>query len=186
VLYPYEMTEQLSASARRCPVLVVDDDAPHREALAAYLIDAGHEVRLAAHGAEAWEIVAQMEPPPCLIVLDLRMPVMNGFEFLSRLRALRGRTGRLPVCVLTGETVTDELPTPYVLSKPVELPRLMAIVDRHCPGAQTASRPATASLQENLARLERLLRAAPAAQGRQARDQSRARVTSNAIRRLSP
>jgi CheY-like chemotaxis protein len=149
-------------AVRCCPVLVVDDDQNHREALAEILIDRGHSVRLAADGAAAWAIVTQMEPRPCLIVLDLQMPRMDGYEFLSNLRALRGALGRLPVCVVSGEQISERLPTPYVLRKPVMTERLLAIVEKHCreDHARAAAAPPAA---DDHARLQRLLQEVRAA-----------------------
>lgn len=64
-------------------VLAVDDDRDLREFYGALLRDEGHEVRLARDGVEA---LAQLDWGPDLILLDLMMPVMDGYEFLRRLR----------------------------------------------------------------------------------------------------
>ncbi len=66
-------------------VLVVDDDAGIRRMIAAVLEDEGYRVRLADHGREALDRIA--EHPPQLVVLDLQMPVMSGWELHEQLRA---------------------------------------------------------------------------------------------------
>ncbi|MGH2500106.1 MAG: response regulator [Candidatus Limnocylindria bacterium] len=84
-------------SQRRLRVLAVDDDPALRRFYAALLNEEGHEVALAANGAEA---LAHLDWLPDLILLDLMMPVMDGYEFLRRLRQTpRGRD--VPVLVLS-------------------------------------------------------------------------------------
>ncbi len=84
-------------SARR--VLVVEDEAPVARLLAIFLRDAGYAVEVAGTGGEA---VARLHvQPPDLIVLDLALPDMDGWEVLRTVRA-RARTRALPVVVLTG------------------------------------------------------------------------------------
>ena len=78
------------------PVLVVDDDAAIRRVIAAAVAEEGYAVAEAADGAAALALVRAA--PPCLILLDLRMPGMNGWEFARRYRALPGPRAPL-VCV---------------------------------------------------------------------------------------
>ena len=66
----------------RTTVLVVDDDAEIRQALAELLEDEEYEVLLAANGKEALDLVAN-GPRPDVILLDVMMPVMDGWHFLS-------------------------------------------------------------------------------------------------------
>ncbi len=72
-------------------VLVVDDDADMRQRLRSVLERSGWRVREAGDGAEALARVA--ESLPHLVLLDLTMPVMDGFSFLHRLRGVPGRLG---------------------------------------------------------------------------------------------
>jgi DNA-binding response OmpR family regulator len=76
-------------------ILVIDDSAPVREMLAAVLRRAGHEVLLAAGGEEGMRLFSAR--PPDLVVLDLHMAGMDGWETLERLRAISER----PVIMLT-------------------------------------------------------------------------------------
>jgi len=86
-------------------VLVVDDDADTRERLQALLRREGWSVATAENGAVALEEVAR--ETPCLILLDLMMPEMDGFTFLRELRA-RAEWCAIPVVVLTAKDITAE------------------------------------------------------------------------------
>src|SRR3990172_9140350 len=84
-------------------ILVVDDEPAVRDALERALRTAGYVVRLAANGAEGLEAVADQHPD--LVVLDVLMPVMDGFEACRRLRAAGDRT---PVLMLTARDAIDD------------------------------------------------------------------------------
>lgn len=84
---------------RRKRLLVVEDDAEVLEALCEVFVDDGYEVVRAGNGAEALRYFERAAPPD-LIVLDLTMPVMDGYEFLER-RALRRDLVAIPVLVLS-------------------------------------------------------------------------------------
>jgi two-component system, chemotaxis family, chemotaxis protein CheY len=77
-------------------VLVVDDDPDLREFLRLMLTSMGFEVTSAANGREALDVMEDHDPD--LILLDMKMPIMNGWEFC---RALEGRDARPPIVVLT-------------------------------------------------------------------------------------
>ena len=86
-------------------ILVVDDDADARARLRSVLERNGWTVSEAANGREALDIVAHT--PPQLILLDLTMPVMDGFAFLHELRQRPG-CSELPVVVLTARDLDAE------------------------------------------------------------------------------
>jgi CheY-like chemotaxis protein len=86
-------------------VLVVEDDYATRRLLRRYLQRDGWTVRTAADGQEALEEMQQQSPG--LVLLDLMMPVMDGLEFLSHLRA-ESRWDDVPVVVTTGKDLSDE------------------------------------------------------------------------------
>ena len=84
-------------------ILVVDDQPDVRERSVRALRAVGHEVVEAENGSEALEVAAEQTPD--LVLLDLMMPVMDGFEFLDRFRATEG--GRsVPVIVVTSKDLT--------------------------------------------------------------------------------
>ncbi|HYR94860.1 MAG TPA: response regulator transcription factor [Methylomirabilota bacterium] len=79
-------------------VLVVEDDADLRELCAIVLRDAGHEVVEARDGAQAFD---RMKTEPSAVVLDLLMPVVDGYEFLKQIRS-SSRYASVPVIVVSG------------------------------------------------------------------------------------
>jgi CheY-like chemotaxis protein len=108
---PFPMENLIATVRRHLPrtqggtVLVVDDDAAFRTALAEALrADLGCRVIEAGGGSEA--LAKIQDHAPDLVILDLLMPGMDGFEVLNRLR-LDKRTARLPVLVVTGKNLTD-------------------------------------------------------------------------------
>lgn len=109
-------------------VLIVDDDADIRDTLRDYLEDNGFEVMLAAHGGEALSLLALGKP--CLLLLDLVMPKMDGWELLRRLVA-QTPASAFPIYIST--SAPEQAPAGYpLLRKPLELSQLLEVVKRHC------------------------------------------------------
>src|SRR5438445_2271807 len=92
----------IAKSTRRPIVLVVDDFADNREMYSEYLSFAGYEVIEARNGKEA--IDAAQERLPDIIIMDLSLPVMDGWEATRRLKA-SDRTRGIPVVALTGHAL---------------------------------------------------------------------------------
>ena len=111
----------------RPSILVVDDQAEIRELVAAFLEGEGYLVRTARHGREALEVLQR--EIPALILLDLRMPVMDGWAFA---RELRRRGLWIPLVVMTAATDPDrwagQVQAAGCLPKPFELDSLLRIV----------------------------------------------------------
>lgn len=112
-------------------VLVVEDDQLLREALEEILVDEGIEVRTAANGAEALAYLDTWEPD--LIVLDLMMPVMDGFAFREAHRE-RGIAPRSRLLVLSAARDLDgaaaQVDADAYLPKPFRLGEVLAVVHR--------------------------------------------------------
>jgi CheY-like chemotaxis protein len=110
-------------------ILVVDDDPDLREFLRLMLTSMGFEVTSAANGQEALDDMKGHDPD--LILLDMKMPVMNGWEFC---RALEGRDTHPPIVVLTAAPDpagrAAEVHADGWLGKPFECADLEAIVRR--------------------------------------------------------
>jgi CheY-like chemotaxis protein len=108
-------------------VLVVDDDPDIRETLREVIEAEGYAVLTAENGQVALERLRAM-PLPSLVILDLMMPTMSGWEVLGVLRT-DGRLGRLPVAVISasGTRVAPKGAT-HFLRKPIDLDRLLDIV----------------------------------------------------------
>jgi CheY-like chemotaxis protein len=87
------------------PVLIVEDDEPTRLIIRRILEREGWPVQEAANGQAALEQISQN--PPALILLDLMMPEMDGFEFMLRLRQ-QGHNRAIPVVVITAKNLTPE------------------------------------------------------------------------------
>jgi CheY-like chemotaxis protein len=85
-------------STQRCRVLFVDDDASIRKSTSMLLIAAGYEVATAEHGFDAL-LQLKNAPPPDIIISDLNMPQMSGFELLS---VVRRRFPEIPVIAVSG------------------------------------------------------------------------------------
>jgi two-component system chemotaxis response regulator CheY len=113
-------------------VLVVDDDPDILEALSEILEAEGFEIRRARNGKEALE---RLEPePPQLILLDLMMPVMDGWEFAQRMRQRPPEIARIPIIVLSADrnvgSKAADLGAVGHLAKPFELNDLLELVRR--------------------------------------------------------
>lgn len=110
-------------------VLVVDDDAAVRQGLLEFLEDEGYSALGAENGRRALEVLEQIEAPR-LILLDLKMPVMDGWQFLAE-RARRAQT--TPVVLLSGMGFIQDAPgVADFLSKPVNLAKLRECLERFC------------------------------------------------------
>ena len=115
----------------RPTVLVVDDDPTVRDALVQLLEDEGYRAVGAENGRDALTL-AESEAPG-LILLDLMMPVMDGWQFLEKWNA-RARKGHCPVVLLSGmEFIKDAPGVADFLSKPVDGAKVIACVRRLCP-----------------------------------------------------
>src|ERR1044071_4302650 len=89
-------------------VLVVEDDPALREVYAEVLGTEGYPVRLAANGHEALTLLSTHGDLPCVVLLDLRMPVMDGWELVTRLRE-SDAWRELPIVVVAAHyKVADE------------------------------------------------------------------------------
>ena len=113
----------MPASARS--VLVVDDDEDVRECLADVLRDEGYHVETAANGQEALDRL-ERQPAPDVVLLDLMMPVMNGWMTLD---ALRTRRDPPPVLVVSAGVPPPPAGAADYLPKPVDLDALLRKVD---------------------------------------------------------
>jgi CheY-like chemotaxis protein len=114
-------------------ILVVDDDDSIRQIVQLCLSDEGYRVREAPNGAEALQVLGNFDPE--LILLDLRMPVMNGWEFARRYRTLPGPHAPIVafVAALNSKEECRDLETVAILNKPFDLDDLLAAVRAQLP-----------------------------------------------------
>ena len=123
-------------------VFLVDDDEALLDALAGLLESEGYEVERARNGKEAIEKLATIAPPG-VILLDLKMPVMDGWQFLAA-RSADPAALPVPVVLLSGLAFIPNAPgVADFLSKPIDSSRLLACVRRFCgePGREREGRP---------------------------------------------
>ena len=119
----------------RPQILIVEDDKDVRDSVAALLDALGFETRAAGDGREALQLLRATVPRPCLVLLDLAMPVMNGEEFL-RHQAADAALADIPVILVSANTDLVEkaasLNVAGALHKPVSLGALDATLARYC------------------------------------------------------
>lgn len=114
-------------------LVLVDDEPGLREAVQAYLEDSGYTVHTASNAREGWDTVQRVMPD--LVITDIMMPQVSGFEFLKQLRD-DPRFETLPVVFLTARGMTNDRIQGYdagcdaYLPKPFDPDELVAIVTR--------------------------------------------------------
>jgi CheY-like chemotaxis protein len=107
-------------------VLIVDDDEDYRAVLGDVLEGEGCTVYTAENGRRALDVLERIHPD--LLVIDLMMPVMNGWDFCAALEQ-NPRLADIPVVILSGVPRFRPLGRMRVLSKPVRLDTLVALLD---------------------------------------------------------
>jgi CheY-like chemotaxis protein len=111
-------------------ILVVEDDEDAREAMVALLQMKGYRAVPAGNGREALDYLDQASAPD-LIILDLWMPVMDGWHF--RAEQIRNpRLAHIPVIVVTALSDRADVDANEVIIKPVDVDRLLTSVDHYC------------------------------------------------------
>jgi len=115
-------------------ILIVEDDPALRESLRQTLEEGGYAARTADTGAAAFDALGAGQRP-CLILLDLAMPGMDGWTFLQQARRQPAMAG-IPIVVLSGRLLgparDSALPADGYIRKPVRAEELLAQVARYC------------------------------------------------------
>lgn len=125
-------------------LLVVDDEPGLREAVKDYLQDSGFSVQVASNAREGWELV--QKNPPDLVISDIMMPQVDGYQFLKQLRE-DPRFKTLPVVFLTAKGMTTDRIQGYqarvdaYLPKPFDPDELVAIVENLLERRVAATQP---------------------------------------------
>ena len=114
-------------------VLIVDDDYSVLDAVRETLEDEGYEVSIAANGLEALKDLRE-GGRPCLILLDLMMPVMNGWEF-RREQLSDSLLASIPTVIVTAYVgpIPNGLGEAPKVRKPVKPEQLISLVETYCP-----------------------------------------------------
>jgi CheY-like chemotaxis protein len=116
----------------KCKILVVDDDDAIRNMLKLTLHLEGYDVDVASNGKEALDYLTTASPPPALVLLDLMMPVMDGWEFMAACN-LNPKLKTIPIVILTaaiseGRAITDR----KVFEKPINMDPFLGTVADYC------------------------------------------------------
>ncbi len=125
----------MAATALHGPVLVVDDDPAFRDGLRVLLETKGHAATTAANGAEALAAL-RAGLRPCLIVLDLMMPVQNGIQFREEQRR-DPRIADIPVVILSARSDSEQYvplleAVTHMSKSPLDTDAFMTVVRQHC------------------------------------------------------
>lgn len=159
-----KLEEKLQVSGK---ILLVDDEPGLREAVQAYLEDSGFQVDVASNANEGWDILQSHLPD--LVITDIMMPQVDGYQFLQKLRE-EPRFKALPVVFLTAKGMTTDRIQGYqagcdaYLSKPFDPEELVAIVENlleRRTSAQTTNdgenTPDIAALASQIAEIKAML-----------------------------
>ena len=112
-------------------IVLIEDDLSIREALREYLQFCGYEVFEAADGSIGLQVLRNVRSPG-LVLLDLMMPVMTGWEFLAA-KAIDPKIAEIPVVVMSAVSQGSECEgTVATLKKPLDLDLLMDNIHRYC------------------------------------------------------
>jgi CheY-like chemotaxis protein len=117
----------------RGTVLVVEDDHDIRVSVRTALEDDGFKVFTVTNGRSALDLLLRMTDLPCLILLDLMLPVMDGWHFAAILQQ-EPRLSRIPILIMSAY---ESPPPPEAavgfVKKPVDADTLLSAIERYCP-----------------------------------------------------
>jgi CheY-like chemotaxis protein len=124
--------DRTSSRPGHCPVLIVEDDADLREMMAQLLAIEGYRAQTVPNGLAALDYLRKGDFPE-VILLDLMMPVMDGWEFRRRQRE-DPQLARVPVVVLSAldQSRAADLDGAAFLKKPLDFDRLLQLVRQYC------------------------------------------------------
>jgi DNA-binding response OmpR family regulator len=116
-------------------VLIVEDDRGISEALTELLISEGYQVACAYNGEEGIRLLGEYKQSPCLILLDLMMPVKDGYQFRKE-QLLDPHHKDVPVVVMSADgNVTEKkgkIGAQDYIRKPVDISTYLKVVKRYC------------------------------------------------------
>jgi CheY-like chemotaxis protein len=111
-------------------LLIVEDDDAARTALGDIFDYEGYPVALCSNGQDALDYL-HSRPLPLLIILDLQMPVMNGWQF-CRERSKEAALAAVPVVVISAFQSPGDLDVAAIVTKPIDIERLLNLVRNYC------------------------------------------------------
>lgn len=119
-----------------CSILVIEDEPDLREGLREALTEEGYAVEIAPDGLAGLSLLREGAIQPQLILLDLMMPAVSGWEFHAAIRK-DPKFSRIPILVLSAvidqrEQTWMGVPEANCIRKPFELSTLLSAIERHC------------------------------------------------------
>jgi CheY-like chemotaxis protein len=111
-------------------ILIVEDDIGLLDALSDLLEIAGYPIWRAQNGREALDFL-RTPPRPAIILLDLNMPVMNGWQFLAQKRNDPALV-KVPVLAMSGASMERPQGAAGFLRKPISAPALLKVIEDYC------------------------------------------------------
>jgi len=130
VKLPKESKPLREEDKRRRTILVVEDEQEVREALLETLAEEGYGVTAVRNGVEAIKVLTYGHRLPDLILLDLMMPVMDGWEFQRKMeKHLKWKD--IPIIIYSANTKIKPVKATLVLAKPCTLEQLVAAISAH-------------------------------------------------------
>jgi len=127
-------------------ILVVEDDRDIRESVVEILEDDGHVVTSAGDGREALEQLQSASRAPDLILLDLMMPVMSGYQFREEQLKLPAAFAAIPVLIVTADvnarSKVESLRAAGFVQKPLRIQPLLDLVNQLLAGSGARAKPA--------------------------------------------
>jgi CheY-like chemotaxis protein len=128
----------MNVEKKSAHILVVEDDLDIRESVVEVLQDEGHVVTAAGDGREALDLLQSASPAPDLILLDLMMPVMSGYQFREE-QLKRPALAAIPVLVVTADVnaraKAESLKAAGFVQKPLKIQPLIDVVDQLLAGS---------------------------------------------------
>jgi CheY-like chemotaxis protein len=120
-------------SKSRCnSILIVEDDDSIREAMTEMLEMEGYNTFAAVNGQDALALLKDNIPKPCLVLLDMMMPIMNGREFLDEMMK-DAILAPIPVLIVSANVEPSNTKGSIgFLKKPVDIDTVLAVVSRYC------------------------------------------------------
>jgi CheY-like chemotaxis protein len=116
-------------------VLIVEDDEGIRETLSEILMEQGFEVEVASNGKEALDLLTSSQNTPGVILLDIMMPIMDGYQF-RELQLGYSRLANVPTVAISADGHLNEkskkLGVAHYLKKPIDLEKLLDLVNKFC------------------------------------------------------
>lgn len=134
----------MSLEKKSAHILVVEDDPDIRESVVEILEDEGHRVTSAGDGREALDLLQGASPAPDLILLDLMMPVMSGYQFREEQLKLPAFAG-IPVLIVTADVnaraKVESLQAAGFVQKPLKIQPLIDLVNQLVTASASRASP---------------------------------------------